>query len=177
MTAADSSAPAALPPLDIEAPRNEDALRTNGDNVSSGSEPSGSAPAMAEAKLAAAAKGGPESGEDAAEPPIAEVVTYADIAKQFSILGWSAFGAWRLCCVVCVCVRAGGRWAGRGSSTSNRCLICVALHTGGPAAHIGLFEKVGDGASSARVCWRGIFPPVPPSRGMTHHASVQQRVK
>ncbi len=53
---------------------------------------------------APAPNGGAKGDEDSGEAPVLEVVTYWDITKQFSLLGWSAFG--------------------------------------GPAAHIGLFEKV-----------------------------------
>lgn len=54
-----------------------------------------------------------DAGGDAAAPAIVDRVSYADIAKQFSLLGWTAFG--------------------------------------GPAAHIGIMQRVRGLAAAARA--------------------------
>lgn len=88
----------------------------------SGSSSSQAPPADVEAAIITPA--GPEDSKDVSEPQAADqdsdeeqyaLVTYGDIFKQFSILGWTAFG--------------------------------------GPAAHIGLFQRVSSTSlAAAEAC-------------------------
>lgn len=86
-------------------------------------------PADVEAAITAADGGKEEHSKDVAVPAADEEeqyadVTYSDIFKQFSILGWTAFG--------------------------------------GPAAHIGLFQRVRTGGLGHETCMQQLIVTIEP---------------